>query len=401
MQLTRAPSASDLHYTTATTILTSFSHIVLQLVFPEHKFGNPVGLVNCTSSRSPVGIFSTHIMFLDWAFKPRPFNNDLLSFLTSKAAVTCMALVIAPPVLWLTFTWADRTAADSTDKMSTESVSSIYPDRPIRPLPKRRMRDRLSSEELDTINYPPAPQHNVPLFDYPYNLKAEAGEGRGEVSNVVGRENTAELAQESSLRRSGLGGGGSSSNEHGEKRLPDQARRATVSHSLDASLGYAIRTPPLQSHGRHTIPQPPPSTASSADGYDSFENTNNKKKRKIPTAGESMLNGSHVLSDPSIMGMPSPPTTGDEGPGDSTLATPHAYYQSGPGNANTQGISGPGRGRYGRNRNGRSPMRAIPDINVGLPKNPKLKSGGQYPSSPAGMYTLFLHALNLLHSSSL
>ncbi|KAK8122139.1 hypothetical protein PG984_010809 [Apiospora sp. TS-2023a] len=300
-------------------------------------------------------------MFLDWAFKPRPFNNDFLSFLTSKAAVTCMALVIAPPVLWLTFTWADRAAADSTDKMSTESVSSIYPDRPIRPLPKRRMRDRLSSEELDTINYPPAPQNNVLLFDYPYNLKAEAGEGRGEVSNVVGRENTAELAQESSLRRSGLGGGGSSSNEH----------------------GYAIRTPPRQSHGRHTIPQPPPSTASSADGYDSFENTNNKKKRKIPTAGESMLNGSHVLSDPSIMGMPSPPTTGDEGSGYPTLATPHEYYQSGPGNANTQGISGPGRGRYGRNRNGRSPMRTIPDINVGLPKNPKLKSGGQYPGSPA------------------
>lgn len=388
MQLTQAPSASDLHYTTTTTT-TSFSHTRSQLAFSEPKFGNSVGLVSCTSLGSPVVILSAHIMFLDWAFKPRTLNNDFLSFLTSKTAVTCMALIIAPPVLWLTFTWADRAAADSTDKMSTESVSSIYPDRPIRPLPKRRMRDRLSSEELDTIRYPPAPQNNVPLFDYPYNLKAEAGEGRGEASNVVGRENTAELAQESSLRRSGLGGGGSSSNEHGEKRLLDQARRATVSHSLDASLGYAIRTPPRQS--RHTIPQPPPSTASSADGYDSFENTNNKKKRKIPTAGESMLNGSHVLSDPSIMGMPSPPTTGDEGPGDSTLATPHAYYQSGPGNANAQGFSGPGRGRYGRNRNGRSPMRTIPDINVGLPKNPKLKSGGQYPGSPAGMCTLSLH----------
>ncbi|KAK8132605.1 hypothetical protein PG999_000778 [Apiospora kogelbergensis] len=301
-------------------------------------------------------------MFLDWAFKPRSLNNDFLSFLTSKAAVTCMALVIAPPVLWLTFTWADRTVADSTDKMSTESVSPIYPDRPIRPLPKRRMRDRLSSEELDTINYPPSPQNNVPLFDYPCNLKTETGDGRGEASNVVGRENTAELAQESSLRRSGLGGGGSSSKDY----------------------GYALRTPPRQSHGRHTIPQPPPSTASSADGYDSFENTNNKKKRKIPTAGESMLNGSHILTDPSIMGMPSPPTTGDEGPGDATLATPHAYYQSGQGNVNTQGISGPGRGRYGRNRNGRSPLRTIPDINVGLPKNPKLRSGGQYPGSPAG-----------------
>ncbi|KAK6820801.1 hypothetical protein PG987_015201 [Apiospora arundinis] len=255
-------------------------------------------------------------------------------------------------------------AADSTDKMSTESVSSIYPDRPIRPLPKRRMRDRLSSEELDTINYPPSPQNNVPLFDYPYNLKTETGGAKGEASNVVGRENTAELAQESSLRRSGLGGGGggSSSNDH----------------------GYALHTPPRQSHGRHTIPQPPPSTASSADGYDSFENTNNKKKRKIPTAGEGMLNGSHILNDPSAMGMPSPPTTGDEGPGDPTLATPHAYYQSGPGNANTQGISGPGRGRYGRNRNGRSPLRTIPDVNVGLLKNPKLRSGGQYPDSPTG-----------------
>lgn len=340
-------------------------------------------------------------MFLDWAFKPRSLNNDFLSFLTSKAAVTCMALVIAPPVLWLTFTWADRTVADSTDKMSTESVSPIYPDRPIRPLPKRRMRDRLSSEELDTINYPPSPQNNVPLFDYPCNLKTETGDGRGEASNVVGRENTAELAQESSLRRSGLGGGGSSSKDYGEKRPPDQAMTALTLHSLDTLLGYALRTPPRQSHGRHTIPQPPPSTASSADGYDSFENTNNKKKRKIPTAGESMLNGSHILTDPSIMGMPSPPTTGDEGPGDATLATPHAYYQSGQGNVNTQGISGPGRGRYGRNRNGRSPLRTIPDINVGLPKNPKLRSGGQYPGSPAGMCAMFLHASNILLSVSL
>ncbi|KAK7984067.1 hypothetical protein PG989_011469 [Apiospora arundinis] len=212
-------------------------------------------------------------------------------------------------------------AADSTDKMSTESVSSIYPDRPIRPLPKRRMRDRLSSEELDTINYPPSPQNNVPLFDYPYNLKTETGGGPKEKRRMLLGVRTQPNWHKSQVCEG----------RAWEEEEEVAAVTIMVTHFTRRPVKVMVD---IRSRNRHLQQPPRP--------------------------------------------------TGDEGPGDPTLATPHAYYQSGPGNANTQGISGPGRGRYGRNRNGRSPLRTIPDVNVGLLKNPKLRSGGQYPGSPTG-----------------
>ncbi|KAJ0371899.1 hypothetical protein COL154_000585 [Colletotrichum chrysophilum] len=51
--------------------------------------------------------------------------------------------------------------------MSPESVSSLFPQRPIRPLPKRRLRERLSPDVADSIEYPPANQNSSPLFYYP------------------------------------------------------------------------------------------------------------------------------------------------------------------------------------------------------------------------------------------
>lgn len=325
----------------------------------------------------------------DWGFKFKPFGRHLLSTLVSKPSLAFMALFLAPSAVWLTLPRLGSLVdtASNTKNMSPEPASSLFPDRPIRPLPKRRLRERLSPDVADAIKYPPAPQNNAPLFYYPYNLKAETGTGN-EVSNVVGRENTAELAQETGARRNGLGGGGRSS-DYVEDELASQARRrGLVSRPPYESSSHVIRTPSRHSQGRHAIPQPPPSTASSADGYDSFENTNNKKKRKIPTAGESMLGGSHIVSDSSILGVPSPPTTGDEGSGDQATAIHTPYYQSANGLANGQGISGPGRGRYGRHRNGRSPLRTLPDPNTLWVKNPKLKAGGQCPVSPAGESSL-------------
>lgn len=334
----------------------------------------------------------------EWSFKFKSFGGHLLSILASKHSLTFMALFLAPSAVWLTLSRLGPSVgtASNTKNMSPESVSSLFPDRPIRPLPKRRLRERLSPDVADTIKYPPAPSNNAPLFFYPYNLKAETN-ASNEASNVVGRENTAELAQETGARRNGLGGGGRSSDYGGEGVVSQASRRGLVSRPPYDSSGHVIRTPPRHSPDRHVIPQPPPSTASSADGYDSFENTNNKKKRKIPTAGESMLSGFHVVSDSSILGVPSPPTTGDEGSGDQATAIHTPYYQSVNGLANGQGISGPGRGRYGRHRNGRSPLRTLPDPSTLWAKNPKLKAGGQYPVSPAGESSpAFLHRIKLL-----
>ncbi|RYP72189.1 hypothetical protein DL769_004503 [Monosporascus sp. CRB-8-3] len=262
--------------------------------------------------------------------------------------------------------------------MSPDSASSLFPDRPIRPLPKRRLRERLSPDVADTIKYPPAPQNIPPLFAYPYNSKEDFALLRTESSAIVNRENIGEPGQDTGLRRNGLDG------ELHDNSLIGQARRALVSRPFQDPQGNAYRTPQRPAQARHNAVQPPPSTTSSADGYDSFENTNNKKKRKIPTAGETVLSGTHVLNDSSALGMPSPPTTSDEGSGELTGAAPAPYYQSGgTPSTNPQGISGPGRGRYGRARNGRSPLRTLPDPNgTWSGRTPKLRGLGQYPSPP-------------------
>ncbi len=308
----------------------------------------------------------------------------MVPFIQVKALPSYTLLIISFFVtgfsiaVWLTLARLRRRTGYS-ENMSPDSASSLFPDRPIRPLPKRRLRERLSPDVADSIKYPPAPQNLPPLFAYPYNSKEELGLLGHEPSNVINRENVAELGQEAGLRRNGLSG------EHPDESLIGQARRALVSRPFQDSPGSAFRTPQRPTPVRHNAIQPPPSTTSSADGYDSFENTNNKKKRKIPTAGETILNGTHILNDSSALGMPSPPTTGDEGPGDLTGAVPSPYYQSGGPSANTQGISGPGRGRYGRVRNGRSPLRTLPDPNGAWNgRTPKLRGPGQYPSPPRG-----------------
>ena len=284
--------------------------------------------------------------------------------------------------VWLTFT-RSRPRTGYSENMSPDSTSSLFPDRPIRPLPKRTIRQRLSPEVAKTIKYPPTPQNIPPLFAYPYNGKEDSGLLGSEPSTAVNRENVAQLGQEAALRRNDLGGG------HHEESIMGQARRALISRPFQDSEGGTFRTPQRIPQARHGAIQPPPSTTSSADGYDSFENANNKKKRKIPTAGETILNSTHVLNDSSALGMPSPPTTGDEGPGDLSTAVPAPYYQSGGPSASTQGISGPGRGRYGRVRNGRSPLRALPEPNGAWNgRTPKLRGPDQYPPPGGELFPL-------------
>ncbi|KAL9598367.1 MAG: hypothetical protein Q9219_004529 [cf. Caloplaca sp. 3 TL-2023] len=100
----------------------------------------------------------------------------------------------------------------------------------------------------------------------------------------------------------------------------------------------------------------------SADGYDSFENTNNKKKRKIPNFGSSGGHHSSLSADMAHMGISSnrdyevsqSDTDGDITQYYDTSSLATAVASSG------SGISGAGRGRYGRGvaraPSGRSPL---------------------------------------------
>ncbi|KAI2639253.1 hypothetical protein GGS21DRAFT_506727 [Xylaria nigripes] len=264
------------------------------------------------------------------------------------------------------------------ENMSPDSTSSLFPDRPIRPLPKRRLRERLSPDVAESIKYPPVPQANTPLFVYPYNPRDDVPTASPDLVGTVGQGNGVKPGVlDSGFRRNGLTMAG-----RDDDSLMIQARRALGSRGFHESVEHGFRVP-RSAQSRQPKPQPPPSTTSSADGYDSFENTNNKKKRKIPIAGEIVLNGTHVLNEPAAFGMPSPPGNGDDDGGDNVpISTP--YYQSGGPLGNGQGISGPGRGRYGRVRNGRSPLRALPDSNANWTgRNMKLRAANQYPSPPA------------------
>jgi hypothetical protein len=280
--------------------------------------------------------------------------------------------------LWLILSRYD--VLGTHENMSPESSSSLFPDRPIRPLPKRRLRERLSPDVADSIKYPPAPQTSTPLFVYPYNSREDSSSTSTDLVGAIGRDNGLKPQGDVGFRRNGP------VTSRDDDSFMTQARRALGSRSIHEPVEHGFRVPARSGQPRQPKPQPPPSTASSADGYDSFENTNNKKKRKIPIAGETILNGTHVLSEPAAFGIPSPPVTGDDDSVDhAPTSTP--YYQSGGPLGNGQGISGPGRGRYGRVRNGRSPLRALPDSNTNWTvRNMKLRSTSQYPSPPAGKY---------------
>lgn len=252
-------------------------------------------------------------------------------------------------------------------------------DRPIRPLPKRRLRERLSPEVADAIEYPPARQSAPALFSYPCNLKGALSE---EESSSGIRDSRSDLPGRHAARRNG-------SNAACETDEVS-TRRAVVARPPTESLGRSPRLPQNSDTTRQAhAPQPPPSAASSADGYDSFENTNNKKKRKIPTAGE--MNGAHGLSDhglndthavsPGLAAIP-------DRPGENGSSAPVPYYGSGSFTSAGQNVSGPGRGRYGRARNGRSPLQTLSDASSNwLGRNSKNRSGHWSPTGKSRVAT--------------
>ena len=232
-------------------------------------------------------------------------------------------------------------------RSSPDTTSSMYPDRPIRPLPKRRLRARLSPEQAESIMYPPAPPSSTPLFNFPYSPadsraspSSERRRGGGDhhhhhVCNC-GEHHTAEFESEE---------------EDDERGGP-----------LPSSPSYHYsRTAPgkLAPGGVGAYPKPG-SVASSADGYESFENTNNKKKRKIPNMQGASTHHTALSAEIATMGISHSHDAAvglDDGEGTSR------YYNSAPStpqhNASGTGISGAGRGRFGRTASGRSERRVL------------------------------------------
>ena len=242
----------------------------------------------------------------------------------------------------------------------SDAVSSVYPDRPIRPLPKRRIRSRLSSDLAESIlqSSPSAPQER--LFSLPYYSNPNNG-GRSVSQNSsleVQASDTPDADPNASYQFRG--------NEMDSERIQLKANAKPYNNQSRASSmgtttspdGYVVPKNDMLRSNRQQLAQSTASSADSVDGYDSFENTNNKKKRKIPANGG---HHSSLSAEMASLGLSSsrdvevPHTDLDRG-----LAH---YYGSGasaiPSKSSTS-VSGAARGRYGRvgarRRSARSPL---------------------------------------------
>ncbi|KAI5856253.1 hypothetical protein BZA05DRAFT_196751 [Tricharina praecox] len=142
--------------------------------------------------------------------------------------------------------------------------------RPIRPLPKRRLRSRLS-EDADSSLFAAPPAPAAPLFYFPYNTypgDAGSGGGGGGAGDRGGRTGSASS-----------GGFGSSGHGAGDvlQESSDEDADSCASVSRGVDRGVVASYTGANGAGVGV------GGGGTADPYEWTENTNNKKKRKIPT----------------------------------------------------------------------------------------------------------------------
>ncbi|KAK5090868.1 hypothetical protein LTR05_001045 [Lithohypha guttulata] len=99
-----------------------------------------------------------------------------------------------------------------------------------------------------------------------------------------------------------------------------------------------------QRHGRYNSYTEKSSSA--PDGYEAFENTNNKKKRKIPTSGSMGMHQSSLKSEFGHTGLSSRDGSGEDMEGSYAMSTSPSGL----------GVGGAGRGRSSRKSNSRNPL---------------------------------------------
>ncbi|KAJ6786778.1 hypothetical protein PWT90_03119 [Aphanocladium album] len=230
--------------------------------------------------------------------------------------------------------------------MSPEKLRSFFPERPIRPLPKRRLREKLSPEAIRTIQYPPSAVNSVPLFSPPAN--APRGPSQNSSTGIKEELHKAGLGDPDNLESrsvDSVNSNGSSTSLSSAERQLHLTSQENIRYNTALDRGASLD---------HNI-----SAASSIDGYDSLENTNNKKKRKIPSASDAILRGSPFNSSGSVEILE---PAGGMDHGGQVTSSAHAIP---PGDS----ISGPGRGRLSRAVHPRSPLKTLPDGNNTWPSH--------------------------------
>ena len=240
---------------------------------------------------------------------------------------------------------------------SPGSVSRLYPDRAIRPLPKNPLKSRLSPEQASSIVYPPDPPPLSPALRFGGHdtvLRAHRM-ANGESGKYLHHHPSTAARREFVNKDCACCVDGDSGDDEVEFDHPEY-RYANSTGLLDGALENKVVMDNIQRRlidaaRVSTRPPPPGSTASSADGYESFENTSNKKKRKIPLPVVSNLHQSQLSADMASMGISgvldrSPDAC--SGAASGAVGAPSRHASSAAGGSSGTGISGAGRGRYGR-----------------------------------------------------
>ena len=242
---------------------------------------------------------------------------------------------------------------------SPDTASAIYPERAIRPLPKSRLKAKLSPEQASHIAYPPEPPPISPT------LMLAGQEG----ANGVGS---------SARMTNGDGVHGRHQPHHPRTQHGHAHNHCTCGEDIDSGdeevefdhPDYRYAPPAVNGTGagqdpvldsvqrrlmdtvRPAKPPPPASAASSADGYESFETMSNKKTRQIPLSGTPSMHQSQLSAEMANMGISGPAKMSMADAARSQGAVPRGqHHPSSPASSAVNsgtGISGAGRGRYGR-----------------------------------------------------
>lgn len=241
--------------------------------------------------------------------------------------------------------------------MPSDGVPSVLPERPIRPLPKRKLRERLSSGAVQTTEHSTTTVNTIPLFYHPAHNTGRPPDDLQKATREH-HKHANETSEDQGLP-----------NSYKHDPLP-MASTALIASTTETQLQT---TPPDDIKNNKSADQEVTvgrtvSAASSIDGYDLLENTNNKKKRKIPSASDTTLQGSFVSTGPvEMLELGSGIVAGNQ-------ATACPFDVLGSLSMHSDGISGSGRGRLGRTLHTRSPLRTLSDGNNSWPGRP-LKKG--------------------------
>jgi len=258
-------------------------------------------------------------------------------------------------------------SSTEASNMAADTASSLFPNRPIRPLPKRRLRERLSPEVAESIQYPPDPRTMAPLFPYPYPLPSsddhqDSGSSQAREGSPCPEQRQSQANGQANRQTNGeknSQANGASDNGTSEQRSTASKQDMTI--PTGPGLTTTLPTRLKSDQGRSYSEFPLPSTTSSADGDAPSENTN-YKKRKIPTAGDSIPTASHTVSDVSASnGLINLTAQAAEGQNEASNTTSASYYGCGNLATGVSNVSGSGRGRYARPRNYKNQLRPMFD----------------------------------------